>query len=569
MAYRNFTIEPLLGLNEDRNPHSLRTGELTKARNATRRSMNLVGTRPGCVSRPVADEYENPLTGDPAIQGAVEYRKDFDEGRALIVIADNPGGTVTNPDSKIWFGDDNRLDDTSPPTITSGADNIWTFGLHSNLLWAAGGASGDDIWTWDGDTAAPSAPVVRALTDKASGNRLRPKFLKSWRGYMLVNGLRGGTSNTNNPALSRYQSFGEDPADDVSWEDGNSLGFFSRRVGADAYGGAFATGFGTYQDNNGDFLLALSNDQIVSYVLDPTGAGDFIRSDVISNGCVHQRAFVDLGPDAGDAIFMSRHGIHSLRQSQQHGRRESAFLSRKIQQTFQLLNPSRLDLTCAAYDRQNGRIVFVMSTGSSTQHDILMALDVRHADSLNAQDALWYGPWVISGGVSINHLLYARDQNDIFRLFAFTTDGRALTFEEDVFHDLADSAYEVVIRTNDESYGSIALEKSVGDVMIHVQPGGDHTIEMSTEFNYGIRSVSQTLSQPAIFQPTLPVTLPFTIGMGEISSDVKVYATGRGRTVASKLRTNQADSPFFIGRIERQIEGAGEDAGAENAQTAV
>lgn len=562
MAYRPVAIEALLGLNEDENPHALKPGELTSARNAARRSTTLVGTRPGCVALGAGEDYENALVGTPAIQGAVEYRQNFDAGRALVTIANNPGAG-TDPNSKIWVEDDKRIDDTVTPVITAGADNIWTFALHNNLLWGAGGAAADDVWTWDGDQATPSAPVIRALTDKASTNRLRPKFVKEWRGYVLVNGLRGGASDSNNPAISRYQTFGTDPTVDGNWLDGNSLGYANTQVGTDAFGGAYTTGFGQYQDNRGDFLIVLSNNQLVSYIRDPSGSTDFLRNDIIANGCVHQRAFVDLGPDAGDAIYQSREGVHSLRVSQQHGTSENAFLSRKIETTFNSLNPNRRELSCAAYDRKHGRIVFAWSTGSSARHDILMALDVRDPETLNSKDALWYGPWIISGQLNINHLLYARDNSGNFHLYAFTTAGRVLRFDEDVFHDVATGAYEVVVQTKHEAYGSIALEKRLGDTMVHVQPGGSHAIQVSTIWNYGEKVTGPlALRQPDTSAPVLPVVLPFVVGADEISSDVKLYTSGRGRAVAQQFYHNAADEPFFLGRIERQVAGAGEDTGA-------
>jgi len=566
MAYKAIAIEQLLGLNEDKNPHALHPGELTRARNAARRSSNLVGTRPGAVALGGGEDYANALTGTPAIQGAVEYRQNFDSGRALVVVANNPGAGV-DPNSKIWVEDDKRIDDTVTPTITAGQDNIWRFALHNNLLWGAGGAATDDIWTWDGDQATPSAPVIRALTDKASGALLRPKFIKEWRGYLLLNGLRGATTDSNNPVVSRYQTFGTDPTVDGNWLDGNTLGYSNTQVGQDAYGGAFTTGFGQYQDNRGDFLLVLANNQIVSFVRDPSGVTDFLRNDIIATGCVHQRAFVDLGPDAGDAIYMSSAGIHSLRVSQQHGNSESSFLSRKIQTTFNSLNPGRLEFTCAAYDRRNGRIVFAMSTGSNTSHDILMVLDVRHPESLTAQDAIWYGPWVLSDQMKVNELLYARAANGESFLYAFTTAGRVIRFDEDIFHDLSTGSYEVDVRTKDEAYNAIMLEKRLGDTMIHLSPGGSHSVLVTNEWNYGANITGPlNMAQPDVDAPVLPVPLPFVLGSGTVSSDVKLYTTGRGRALAQRFYNNNADQPFFIGRIERQISGAGEDTGAPTAQ---
>ena len=542
MAYQAVPIRGFLGLNEDKNPHGLKAEELTIAKNVARRSTNLVGTRPGCVALDSGEDYEDAIRSAAAIQGAIEYRKDFDEGRALIVVADLPGAG-TFPNSKISYEDDARLDDATTPVITAGANNKWTFAIHNNVLWAAGGAAADDIWTWDGDSTTPSAPVVAALTDKASGSRLRPKYVKAWRGYLLLNGLRGGTSNTNNPALSRYQDFGTDPTVDANWPDGNSLGFSARQVGVDTFGGAFSTGFGTYHDNDGDFLLVLANNQIASFVRDASGLGDFVRNDIISTGCVDQAAFVDLGPDARDAVYMSPSGhIHSLRQSQAHGDRESAFLSSKIRTTIDSLNPSRIDKTVAAYDRRNGRVVFAMSTGSSTEHNILMALDVRFPESLTSRDAMWYGPWVIGddGTVKINHLLEARDANGQFYLYAFTTAGRVLRFDEDVFHDVTDTAYEVILRTKHESYESVSSEKRLGDTVISLAPGGSYSIQMQTEYDYGRRVSSPiSLNQPNTGAVTLPLTLPFTLSPGEIQSDVKAYTTGRGRTSIAARRMRE------------------------------
>lgn len=560
MPYRVISTGALRGLNQDENPHDLAPGDLTVARNAARRALNVVGTRPGAVVLGATEDYADPLTGTPAIQGAVEYRQNFDEGRRLILVADH----ATN---KVWYEDDSRLPAGAPPQIMSGADNIWTFGLHNNTLFAAGGAATDDIWTWDGNIA--NAPTVLALTDKLSTNRLRPKFVKAWRGYVLFNGFRGGTSATNNPACSRYQTFGQDATDDASYIDSNTLGFLSQRVGSDSYGGAFTTGFGTYQDNNGDFLLVLANSQIVSYILDESGTGDFIRNDVIANGCVHQRAFVDLGVDAGDAIYMSRVGVHSLRQSQQHGARESAFLSRKITPIIRSLNPNRIPFSCAAYDRINGRVVFVWSTGASTTHDILMALDVRNPESLNANDALWYGPWTFSEGISVNHIAYLRDESDNFHLYAFTTDGDVLRFAEDVFHDRSADPIDVEMRTKDEAYGSILTTKRCGDTVVQLAPGGNHAVQWTREFNYGNKTnTALALRQPATNNSALPQTFPFELGSGQIISDVKGYTSGEGRTVADRFAHNAADQPFFIGRIDRQIAGGGEDPGASQTEAA-
>ena len=120
-------------------------------------------------------------------------------------------------------------------------------------------------------------------------------------------------------------------------------------------------------------------------------------------------------------------------------------------------------------------------------------------------------------------------------------------------------------RSAQERSDTTLRHSDIGDTMVHVAPGGSYSVQVSTEFDYGAHVTGPiSLRQPAITTATLPVTLPFTLGSGSISSDVKLYTTGRGRAVAQRFYHFAADQPFFLGPIERQIAGAGEDQGARS-----
>ena len=94
MPFRRFSTGVLAGLNEDLNPHSLRDNELVVASN-TARIGKAVGTRPGTLRPGSGEDYENQLPEVAAskvpVQGMFEYRKDFDIGRRLIVVAEGSG----------------------------------------------------------------------------------------------------------------------------------------------------------------------------------------------------------------------------------------------------------------------------------------------------------------------------------------------------------------------------------------------------------------------------------------------------------------------------------------------
>jgi hypothetical protein len=568
MAYQKFTIPRLLGLNQDENPDALATGELTRATNAARRG-SFVGTRPGVAALATGEDYENAIDEAGAIRGAHEFRESFDEGRHLLVVADHTTGT------KLFFEDGSQLPSgASDPSINPDEDYIYSMAVHANVLYGTGGPPGksqvqtEDMWTWDGDTTNEANALT--LTDKQTGAQLYPKFIIAWRNFLAINGLQQTTANrtaSNNPSVTRYPTFGTDPSDDTNWTDGHTIGFNATRIGLDTYGENFATGFGTYTDDRGDFLMLLSNKQIAAVRGDTQFGNDFIVTDTIANGCVHQRAFVNLGLDVGDAIFVSdKPAVHSLRQSQSHGDTEGAFLSWKIRTFMNGLNKTRIHHTCAAYAANLGMVVFAFSTASNTSegHDVLMCLDVRDPGSLTAGTARWYGPWRLGGGIRVNHLAYLRSASNVPSLHLFTTAGRVLRLDEDVHSDLATNGYSVLIETKPESFGDTLSEKRIGDtsVVIASDVGGSYGVTARTLFDFGrIQSGPVNLDAPASTGSVIgsgAIIGTATIGESFSIAARKLYTSGRGQLMQFQFQHGGTNEPFYIGRIDTQVAGAGE-----------
>ena len=569
MAYRNFTIPEILGLNQDENPESVKPGELAVADNLARRG-SFVGTRPGAAPLAPGSDYENAVAEANAIRGAVEFRENFDENRSLIVVADHTTG------SKVFYEDAAQLGGT--PVINADQDYIYSFAVHANVLYGTGGPPGhaqvqtEDIWTWDGDAAGPSNATVIALTDKGTTARLRPKFVKTWRNFLLMNGFQQTTANrrpSNNPSVTRYATFAADPSLDASWPDSKTVGFNAIRAGLDSYGENYATGFGEYTDNRGDFLILLSNRQLAAVKGDSQFGNDFIVTDTIYPGCVHERAFVNLGLDVGDAVFVSETpGIHSLRQSQEHGQNDGHFLSWKIRPLMNSLNPSRLPFTCGAYAANLGMVVFAMSTSANTTegHDILMALDVRDPDSLTAKGALWYGPWVLGGGLKVNHLAYMRLEDDTPSLLLFTTTGEVLSLDEDVHADLTTNNYAAITELHPISYGSLLEEKRYGDTMVEVgSDTGGFSISATAKANFGSKSgraISVDIPGGTGGLVGTAVVGDGTVVGGNFTvAAKKLYTARRGHNLSLRFEHGGLNQAYYIGRIDQQVSGAGEDAG--------
>lgn len=553
MAWNRVQLYPLGGLNENENPHALRDDELALAINVARVG-DRVGTRPG-ISRPSSgQDYETALAGENPIQRLYEYRKDFDEGRRLLAVSEAASGN-----DHIAYDDGNELDlTTNSVTLTPGQDNIWSFTTHGNVLYGAGAESSYSLLFWDGTVANPVDSVV--IPDSAAAT-LQPKFVKSWRNYMLINGLVGGVLADNNPAATRYCDFATDPQTAANWAAGNTIGFDSSQVaGIDSFGKNYATGFGEYRDNEGDYLLLLSNNSLYSVLQDPQN--DFVVSDAIANGCVHERAFIALGVDAGDAIYISNRGIHSLRQSQQFGAKADRFLSWKIRQTWATLNRARMSYIFGAYDFQNGRVVIAVATGSNTAADTLLVLDVKDQQELTSENARW-SIWNLVG-VNLNDLIMARDETSKWYLYGGTTTGDVVRFDENVFTDL-DSAYPVTFQTKHQAYDSTLRRKRLGDVMVTLAPGGDYTPKMQVIFDYGAR-VSQEhalkMQRPTGFLlGTSVLGGSDLLGGGPTIRDARVYAAGAGRTIGFKFSHTGGAEPFWVSRIDHQVSATGEARG--------
>ena len=544
--FQQRSIGPFGGLNEDENPHAIDPNDLVEALNVVHRG-NTLGTRPGLIREASGKQYENATTGTNPIQGLHEHRENVDTGRHLLAVG-NDGGTQN------VFHDDASLLPNSA-TITGGQDNVWTFASHNNNTYAAGGAAADHFWYFNGNTGV-GATQIDALDSAAAS--LQPKYVLAWRNYLFLGGLRGGVLSDNNTSNVRFADFASDPTVAANWKVGNTIGFT-------AFGSSHNTGLASFKSNNGDWLLILYNDHIDSVTLDPKSGFNvpFFINDKVANGCVSQRAYVGMGVDAGDAIYMSERGFHSLRQSQEFGGRADKFISWKIRPLFKTLNLSRLQYTVGAYDFRNGRIVFAVSTGSNTVQDTLLCLDVTGDEPVTADNARWT-VWRVAGNSRyVNELKMLRDEDDVWRLYFGTDVGDVGYFDDDTFADFG-SSYTARFQTAHDAMGSILSNKNLGDISITLQPGGTYQPTMKFHFDYGRKtSTPRLLTMPdpggALFGTDMFGAGIF--GSSAATRDEKVYGSGSGRTVGFSVEHAAGGEPFWVSKIDYQVRVTGEDTG--------
>ena len=550
--FQSRRLGPFGGLNQNENPHAVPTGDLVEARNVIHRGDTL-GSRPGLVLEATGKQYAAVTTGTNPIQGLHEHREGVDAGRHLLAVGDD--GFTQN----VFYEDASLIPNSA--TITGGADNVWTFASHNNITYAAGGASADHFWSFDGNTGVGATQID--VVDSSAVTML-PNYVFAWRNYLFLGGFNPATPTSDNNASSvRFPDFASDPTVAANWKVGNTIGFT-------AYGKSHNTGISSYRDNSGDYLMLLYNDHIQTVNLDPTSGFlvPFFVSDKISNGCVSQRAYVDLGVDAGDAIYMSERGFHSLRQSQEHGNKADKFLSWKIRPFMKALNRDRMKYAVGAYDFQNGYVLFAVSTGSSTVHDVILCLDVKNAEPITADNARW-SIWYISGSKNINELKYLRDEDNVWRMYYGTTTGEVGYFDDDTFADLG-SPYQVKFQTSHDAAGGTSSNKNLGDVTVTIGPSGTYQPTMKFHFDYGRKISTKRLVE-------MPSASGDVWGTGEWGSaewgttvdlwDKKIYGSGSGSTVGFSVEHAAADEPFFVSSIDYQLRLVGEDTGDSSSGT--
>lgn len=551
------TLRELGGLNENEDPNSLRETDLTEANNVARLGV-LTGTRPG-MGFDTGGEYESAISGTPAVQGIREWSYDRDTNREVVVVA---GGDV-------WNGPADPADKldktTNTVTITSGANNLWSFADHNHKLFAAGGASGDSFWYWDGTN-----PLDKIDVQNSAAQTLQPKYVFEWKNYLFLTGLQGRTLADDNPLLWRYHDLGSDPTDATNWPTSNTIGG-SGIGGVAAFGSEFSTGTAAFQDNNGAYLLLLSNKRIYSYVQNEFSLVGFQKNDEIANGCVSQHAYVDLGLDSGDAIYMSEVGIHSLRLSQQYSGRARAFLSWPIRKTFAALNRNRFPFVTAGYWPTEGLVAFAVSTGSSSTHDLILAMDIQEAQEITPDTVRWYR-WTLAPGLSesINFLTFGRDASNLPVMFVGTTAGKVGRLSRASYLDFSEE-YETALTTKHDDHEAPGVQKTVGDVHIVARGNGDYEPTHQYVFDYGARMGGQlnNLSFPsagAVFDTSIFDTDVFA--GAQLITREKFYGVGAGETVAHRFKHTPSpgtSEPFFISRIAQQLANTGESDASEEA----
>jgi hypothetical protein len=552
--FQPFSVEELRGLDENENPHGLATGSLSLAENVWRMGRS-VGTRPGIVRDPDGD-YADSVGGGATIVGIVDFRRNRDANRDLVVVI--PGAIHIDVATTLDIAS-NAVD------ITNAAELPWTFVQHKNVLYAAGGDVGvsDQAWYWDPTIGAGDEVTPLGILNNA-GVAAEPRYLCKFGNRLFAAGFNG-TDPSANPGIVRYSALN----DGKTWPTENTIGGNNSVGGLSADDEEYITGLSTYQNNEGRWLLVLTNRRVYSFQESPNPAQIFIRVDELAVGCVGQPAYVNLGVDASDAVFVSDEGVHSLMETQREGNySRRRYLSWMIRKTFATVNRTRLRYIVGAPWPEFGLAIFSVPTGSALENDKLLVLDLKDtAGSLNADNAIWY-PWLTDGNLS--YLAYGRTADGIPRLYWGDYNGNVGIFTTATYSDLG-VAYTAKFRTKYTDFNAATATKTLGDLYVDVgrpTSSTDYSILCQPVFDWGRKpgeAFSLQLTEAGSFILDVSLLDVGVLGDSESVYHFKLYGTGSCYTGGFYFAHTGVNEPFYVHRIAGEVSVAGESSSDEEA----
>lgn len=539
------------GLVEEEHPTAVRPTDLLRARNIIRKGRT-TGTRPG-VTQTDAD-YLAAIAATPGIQGIYEFRRSRDASRTLVAVA---GGNV-------YSNSTTALDKaTNSVQITTGNDYAWTFATFQNKLFAAGGknsATVDDIWYWTGSGALSKLNL--ATLALAGGAQF---VFQKWN-FLFLSGLNGVAYN-DNPLVTRYCNFGTDASVSANWAVANVIpgANLAENFGPGSYGKEFSTGLASFQDNRSDFLLMLTNNRVISFAPNLAALGNstaFVMADAIDTGCVHQNAFVNLGMDVGDAVYLSKDGVHSLVQSKEYGNRANSYLSWPIRKTFDTLNRNRLKYASGTYWPNEGVVLFLVTTGSSSTHNLILCMDIKDATQITPDTVRWY-KWDFSG-ITPNFITVGRGTDDVPYVYLGDTAGRVMRFGRSVYNDMGSGITADFVTKNDD-FDMPVKQKTMGDTFVSLQGNGayqiSHQLILDDGQSAGHSSLLAVPGGGALWGSFIWGAANW--GSNEATIRHRISCVGSSPTVSHRFSHATADQPFWVCSLSQEVFVSGPTADSE------
>lgn len=239
--------------------------------------------------------------------------------------------------------------------------------------------------------------------------------------------------------------------------------------------------------------------------------------------------------DVDDVTFISRKGIHSLLATDAHGDFKGAFLSNKIQPTFNLFPPQRLQYSSSVYVPTLNSVAFAVTDESASINDALYLYNVELKE--------WYR-WPDSDAQIV--AVYEKDK--VKKLFFGTSDGRVVETQNGSYTDFSSTATQYKIKTGAIYPAGDPLSiKAFKKVMLYYKPKTNYEFNLTVKIdNYP----SQVMSFSQDVQGDM-LDVDFILGSSVLGRELILAPftqpiDGYGRGISLQIEHNTADEQVEI-----------------------
>lgn len=510
------------GLNEDDNPAALQPNELRVARNVYWKGRAL-STRFGS-----ARLQTTAINSGAAVTGV--YQLVRNQGADLDNIAVVGNKIYSNAKGLT------PTDITGAVTITAGQNNQVTFTNFNNIVYMANGV--DNPWEWSGSGNAAAVggtpPVFKTM-------------LAKW-------GRLFGAGHAAAPRTIRFSALN----DGETWAAGNT----APATLSDASGVAEGRDYIQQLGHLGDAMFVGLRESIGRVLYTGDATVPFRYNQLSEFGCEGAHSYVAVGERG---YFLSTRGVHVIQPSDILITYESSEISgRRLRTFWRDLNKSRIQRTYGTLYRTNDGntlVIWPLTVGSGTIHDVLLVMDVTDGPG-KERFTTWSG-W------DANSMAAVRDTSSgVEELLFGSTVGFIWEGDNGVTDDNG-SAYSAEGTTRWEDFGAPAEKKNFRDIYIEASASGSFNLTIDTYFDYSTTPTqTSTQSLAATNQATWDdgdavaegVELVWGTSTWPTQGFIRDYLFGvdDGVVMSFRFSTSGANQPWSIYKVVPAVEAIGE-----------
>lgn len=259
------------------------------------------------------------------------------------------------------------------------------------------------------------------------------------------------------------------------------------------------------------------------------------RVELVTKGLGSESHTASVAVDQSDVAFMSSRGFHSMQATDTYGDTESAFLSAKIQPTFNEWNVGRLKYAQGAYLPTINSIAWVISEDGFNEHNAVWLFNTITSE--------WYRwPNVYAGCVT------TRLFNSETKLLFGGRNSRIIQAQRSAFRDFADTPTVFRIKTGtiypDGNPNTVKAFKKLGFVF---RPKGDYQFTVKAKIdNFPAQSlVFQQTSGGAVLGTDF-VLGESILGVDNVLAPFTQQIDGYGRGITLEITQSGTDEQVEI-----------------------